>query len=625
MLRGPRTVGVLLLAAGLASLGQVASAPGADAHGAGSLLAVRSADDGRPVAVLTNGGTRPCRVAAGALGSVTVATASQGGTAIPPTTAELGFADEPHERIASTLRVLDAGQSAELRLPVVPRGTTTYLLSARLSTAGGSTAWLYALDPGRDVGLALRYELPVTPPDGGPPACGPATASGTVDLPERDGTGTRPWLLVAVVAGAGLGVAGGAAVLVLRTRRRRRVTAALTALLAVVVLDGTAGVPDAAATITITPGHGDAYFACAKAFAAPGGDPAGILGVLNGNGVQVTVLPPELQPDGADTWAANFGNGEIWVAWNPAPNVSHGPADPNNPCAALYHEFFHAHEFAKGTFDDRECVTAAGPSGIDVGEVNASRAEDLFRVAIGLPANGHYGADPLPSGPCLPPPPPPPTCTGSCGSSYADPHLDTFDGRHYSFQGAGEFVAARDRRGGFEVQVRQQAASGLRFATRNTAVAVRLGRGRFEVHQQADSVAVLAPGCGSRSGRPPRTAAGSRGCSATSTAGRRTTCACGTARRWDRRGRSTTTCTRGSPTAGAWPRRRRCSPTHPAPTPARSPTARCRTGCPHRSTSRPGPPPRRSAARTASSTRWRWRTAASTSRSPATRTTRRRR
>lgn len=73
---------------------------------------MRSADDGRPVAVLTNVGTLPCRVAAGALGSLTVATASQGGAAIPPTTAELSFADEPHERIASTLRVLEPGQSA---------------------------------------------------------------------------------------------------------------------------------------------------------------------------------------------------------------------------------------------------------------------------------------------------------------------------------------------------------------------------------------------------------------------------------------------------------------------------------------------------------------------------------
>jgi hypothetical protein len=505
VVRGVRwAIGGLLLAAGLtvlvpgtAAAQAAALGPGVRAAAAGSILTILPAgDDGRPVARLTNTNPWACRVAASALGSVTVVSAGHGDAGIEPVAAELAFAEEPRDRIATTLKVLQPRQSTELRLPVVPRGGTRHLLTAKLATSGGSTAWLHPVTDGRTLGLTLRYELPVTPPDGGPPACDPATGSGDVDLRAPTGADPVPWVPIAVAGGAGVVVVA-AGVLLFRHRRAR--TAVMAAVLAGAVLHGVATAPDAAAEIVISPGQGTAYGACAQAFGGPRGDPAGIFGVLTGGGVHVTILAPEPDERGISNYAVRHPNGDVTISWNSVPSLDAEADDLNDVCGALYHELFHAWEYAQGGTDHRECITSEGPTGIEVTEVNAARAEDLFRTgALGLEANGMYGSRPLPDGPCLPPPPEqrPPACSGSCGSSYADPHLDTFDNRHYSFQAVGEFVAARDARGGLEVQVRQQPAIANRLAARNTAVAVRLGRGRFEVHQDADagSATVLVAG-----------------------------------------------------------------------------------------------------------------------------------
>jgi hypothetical protein len=511
VLRGVRwAIGGLLLAAGLtilvpgtAAAQAAALGPGVRAAAAGSILTILPADDdGRPVALLTNTNTRPCRVAASALGSVAVVSASQGGTDIEPVAAELSFGEEPRHRIATTLKVLEPGQSTELRLPMLPRGDTRHLLTAKLATSGGSTAWLHSVTHGRPLDVALRYELPLTPRDGGPPACDPATAAGRVDLRAPTGDDPVPWVPIALAGGAGVVVL---AIGVLLFRHRRARAMIVTAVLAGAVLHGVATPPDAAADIVVSPGQGRAYGACAQAIGGPRGDPAGIFGVLTGGGVHVTILAPEPDERGISNYTIRHPNGDVTISWNSVPSLDAEVDDLNDVCGALYHELFHAWEYAQGGTDHSECVTSDGPTGIEVTEVNAARAEDLFRTgALGLEANGMYGSRPLPDGPCLPPqpPPPPPDCSPSCGRSYADPHLDTFDGRHYSFQAVGEFVAVRDTRGGFEVQVRQQAAG--RYAARNTAVAVVLGRDRFEVRHDDDTIAVLVAGRPASLRRPAR-------------------------------------------------------------------------------------------------------------------------
>jgi hypothetical protein len=436
--------------------------------------------------VLTNRGPRACRVAAGALGSVTVTRAEQDGRAIAAVPAEITFPREPRQQVADRLRVLEPGRSVELRLPASPGGGKgPELLSTRLSSATGSVAFRYPVTPGRPIDVAIRYELPVTPPGDGPPACAAASARGTV-APE-DGRRV-PGPLVVGAAGVGAGLV--AVVLVVVLVRRSRAAAVVTALIVVSVLQAIATPRDAAADLEISPALAAAYGECAKAFTSPGGDPAGLFDVLNEPGVYVGIFPPTPHEDGHLNHTTHGARGVSIISWYPVPHPNPGPRDPDNVCGVLYHELFHAVANAKGPIDRSECVTADGPSGVPVSEVLAMEAENRFRVAaLGLPANQTYGGRPLPAGPCQEQPPPP-TCTGTCGSSYADPHLRTFDGRHYSFQAVGEFVATRGR--GFEVQVRQQPLGA--HASVNVAVAMRLGRSRVELRDAKDSITVLVDG-----------------------------------------------------------------------------------------------------------------------------------
>ena len=68
-----------------------------------------------------------------------------------------------------------------------------------------------------------------------------------------------------------------------------------------------------------------------------------------------------------------------------------------------------------------------------------------------------------------------------CGSSNGDPHLHTFDGVFYDFQGAGEYTLVRSRSGDLEVQAREQPFPGSHDVSVNTAIAMRVGGVRLEV------------------------------------------------------------------------------------------------------------------------------------------------
>ena len=72
---------------------------------------------------------------------------------------------------------------------------------------------------------------------------------------------------------------------------------------------------------------------------------------------------------------------------------------------------------------------------------------------------------------------------GGGGYSNGDPHMQTFDGTHYEFQDAGEFVLARSTDGSFEVQARQEPYDPrLTWITVNTAIAMRVGAHRVGVY-----------------------------------------------------------------------------------------------------------------------------------------------
>lgn len=77
--------------------------------------------------------------------------------------------------------------------------------------------------------------------------------------------------------------------------------------------------------------------------------------------------------------------------------------------------------------------------------------------------------------------------------SNGDPHLTTFDGLHYDFQAAGEFVLARSRDGALEIQARQEPYRGSRTVTVNTQIAAKVGGRRVTISPGAskDDVPVV--------------------------------------------------------------------------------------------------------------------------------------
>ncbi|MEL6380982.1 MAG: VWD domain-containing protein [Cyanobacteria bacterium J06626_18] len=70
------------------------------------------------------------------------------------------------------------------------------------------------------------------------------------------------------------------------------------------------------------------------------------------------------------------------------------------------------------------------------------------------------------------------------GRSYGDPHINTFDELHYSFQTVGEFVLTKAQAGSFEVQTRQQPVASFNNLSLNSAVAMRVCGHRVAVYAQ---------------------------------------------------------------------------------------------------------------------------------------------
>lgn len=60
------------------------------------------------------------------------------------------------------------------------------------------------------------------------------------------------------------------------------------------------------------------------------------------------------------------------------------------------------------------------------------------------------------------------------GRSYGDPHINTYDRFHYSFQTLGEYVLSKSQDGSFEVQTRQGRVDGRNSLSLNTAVAMNV-------------------------------------------------------------------------------------------------------------------------------------------------------
>jgi VWD domain-containing protein/NleD-like pathogen effector protein (putative zinc metallopeptidase) len=470
---GVRLVGVAVLVGGalLAAPGTAGAAPAA-----GLSVTVRAGDPLAPSLLLTNRGTAPCQVAGTSIGTVAVTRVTQGGTAVTATAFDPGLDDAADVYLAQRLRTLAPGGSATVPLRVVPFGPTGHALEVITWSGYGSLGALYPVKPGRPLTLDLTYAVPVTPA-AGPPVCVVAATGPASAVPAG-----VDWVLWGLLGALVLLVLVGLVLLLVLLRRRRPPAgrAAVLALLLVAGLAGQAWYPrPARADIGVDSSLSGAYGDCLKIFQSPGGDPGGLLPILNGPGVHV-----QIQPAGGDqTHESAFGKDNIFIFWDPNDRHKYAGTGGNaDPCTSLYHEMYHAGEDARGGQDHSPCVTADGPSGLPVNEVNATRVQNQLRQKLGLPQRSHYGDTPLPKGDCLPPDKQPKktNCTGAgCGDTNGDPHIRTFDGRRYDFMAAGEFVAAKGD--GLQIQVRQQPYPGSRLVSVNTAVAMDVAGDRVEV------------------------------------------------------------------------------------------------------------------------------------------------
>lgn len=70
------------------------------------------------------------------------------------------------------------------------------------------------------------------------------------------------------------------------------------------------------------------------------------------------------------------------------------------------------------------------------------------------------------------------------GRSYGDPHINTFDGLHYSFQMAGEFILSQSTSESFAVQARQKPVAGRNGVSLNSAVAMQVCGHRVAMYAQ---------------------------------------------------------------------------------------------------------------------------------------------
>ncbi|MBV1853826.1 M91 family zinc metallopeptidase [Catellatospora tritici] len=468
----------------------LAAAPAYAADG-GLTVTVRATDPLAPVVTLTNGGTEPCQVAATGLGTLTITALTQDNRSTAPIVFTPGF-DEPLTTvIAQQLRTLDPGQSIDLKLQVVPAGPTGHALEDIAYTGPiATTGLLYPVRAGMPLELSVTYALPIAV-ESGPPPCQAAGPSG--DAPPTaqaapPSTGDR-LLWIGVAAGVLVLL-----ILVVWLLRRRRRGAAVAALLLLAALGAPGWQPRAAEAVVqvADPALQGAYDSCIATLQQPGHDPAGILPTLLGPGVTVILEAPT---DGV-THEGGASTSLMIIYWNPDDRHAYvGSGGTADPCTSLYHEMYHAYEDSRGGQDHHECITAGEHhTSIGINEVNATRAQNQLRAALGLPERDHYGTQPLPTGECRPSRPTDPRCTGKCPQSKGEPHLVTLAGRRYDFQAAGEFIALQDPAGGFTVQVRQRPYGDSKTLAVNTAVAMDVTGDRVEVDLTPTGVAVLIGG-----------------------------------------------------------------------------------------------------------------------------------
>jgi hypothetical protein len=503
-----------------------------------STVAGRS-DDVRLTLSVTNTSTAPCAISSVPNGTVAITAVRRDGQDLAPSLSRSFYVDGIGTAIKAGLRQTPPGSKVDVTLPATriddgQDATSVVLRSVSATPDGGGMDALWPIGlPGRYEVMA-SYALPPLAEATSP--CAGSSAARIVTFTVGEQRRGIPWLWILVGGVLILAVLVGLAILLAGLSRRRgaRGTGAAAAiiLLAVAIMTATTARP-ARADYTVDPTAGipvdgvdfkAAVENCIQGFAAPGGDPAGILPRLRGKDTpRVRIIPTTGGSDTFETPKSKAGKGSSTITWNPTSVDPYGDGVARDPCAALYHEFVHADDISRNTVPNGEC----GDTGIKSAEVKATLAENRYRAAKGLPPRVEYDGKTLPKSmdecrkqkPKKPPQKGPVRlCEASnqCGGTNGDPHLTTFDRAYYDLQAVGEFVIVRSTAGDpLEVQARQSPMRPYRTVSVNAAVGFRLGthrvsltltEGSTEVRVDGDPVAVprgekALPGGGTLIGR----------------------------------------------------------------------------------------------------------------------------
>lgn len=455
---------------------QVGAVDGAKIQGT-----INSQDPASSKLVLKNTTATACRVANTAVGTVAITKVMQDGKEVKPSPMELSFEDGLEQTLPAQLKTLQPGESLSIPLQATKSGDKIGLQSLVWSRDGGTLGMIYMVRPDRPLRIELNYSVPIDSPTG-VPICDTVHAS-NVDKTTWTWRGTLVLVLIIVMLLIGM---------VMLILRRRNKKTSIKPAMTILAIAGSITMLNlftqpAVAQVTVPDSVRGEWDACMATLEANRDITGPILDIINNPSIRIIIDPRGT----GGAYMAAWPDGTYHIEWNVNDRHPYAGTGGNaDPCTSIYHELYHILDMENRTFSRDDC---AG-SGIEIKEVMAVRAQNALRVRLGMPPRSHYGDRPLPTGDCRAAPTPP-ACRGSgCARSTGDPHLRTFDGRHYDFQAAGEFVLARATDGKFEVQVRQEPWEDSRWVAINTAAVIKTASHTIQVAPDGYKIGLLVDG-----------------------------------------------------------------------------------------------------------------------------------
>lgn len=431
---------------------------------------IRSSAPNELILSLSNTGTEACQIVTIPEGTITVQSFEQNQGQIIPEPIQVGIDDSLQQMQQRNLKTLNPGETFSMPLTILPLENEHVLQIVQEASALEPAGLQYRFDSSKPYALEVLYK-PLITPESGPPLCDNIVVSTGAASQNTFGTSISWWWFALALI-----VVIGIIIFIWKRKKHGKKAHVIVLFLVVPFLVPTSSYAD----YSMPESAASRFDECMATFERFPEITDPVLDALDSGRIVIH------RTTGGVNYATDYPDGSYHIYWDPDSEYNYhsdgGAAIPSTPCDRLFHEMYHVYEMMNGTFSRDDCAD----SGIETKEVNATRAQNQLREALGLPPRTHYGTTPLPEGDCSeePPEPSPPPCTGGCGKTTGDPHLTTFDQFRYSFQAVGEFILARNQSDTFEVQVRQQAWPNSRDASVNTSVAARVGTDIVELSQE---------------------------------------------------------------------------------------------------------------------------------------------